>query len=542
MAQIEINKNEFEDLIGTGIKDQQLEEEASYLGVHWNHVEGVKWDVEVYPNRPDLLSVEGLARAYSRFFGEETGLNEYDVSKGSFTLKIDESVKDVRPEIGAAVVRNVELDERAINGLIQLQEKIHETMGRRRDKLAIGLHDLSELSEPFTYRAVEPEKVSFTPLEYDRDMDLGEIVDEHEKGQEYAWILEEDEKYPIIEDSQGKVLSFPPIINNQLTEVDSGTTDIFIDVTGKDRETVEKALNILSAAIADRGGELETVEVNERTLPNLSPEETSIKLEYLNSVSGLNLSVDEAIELLEEMGYGAGKNDESIEVEVPAYRTDVMHDYDLIEDVVIAYGYNDIEPEIPEINQIGEENENEQFSKVVREALIGASALETHTFTLSSTEKLFDNMEIDERPHASMSNALTEDYQVVRSWMTPSLMEVLRENRHHSYPQSFFEVGEVAEMPSGENKKKLSFVTAGDRDYNDARKILQVLENALGLKLVLEEDYFGYGKKKRSANIKYDGQELGWICEFNNSVTENWGLDVEVAGFEINIEKLKEFH
>ena len=542
MAHIEINKNEFEDLIGTGIKDQRLEEEASYLGVHWNHVEGAKWDVEVYPNRPDLLSVEGLARAYSRFFEVEQGLKEYEVTEGNFTLKVEESVKDVRPEIGAAVVRNVELDERAINGLIQLQEKIHETLGRRRDKLAIGLHDLSELSEPFTYRAVEPEKVSFTPLEYDRDMHLGEIVDEHEKGQEYAWILEEDEKYPIIEDSQGKVLSFPPIINNQLTEVDSGTTDIFIDVTGKDRETVEKALNILSTALADRGGELECVEVNERTLPDLTPEEASIELEYLNSVSGLDLSSNEAIGLLKKMGYGARKDSESIEVKVPSYRTDVMHDYDLIEDIVIAYGYSNIEPEIPEIDQIGEENEHEEFSKVVREALIGAATLEAHTFTLSSTEKLFDNMGIDERPHASMSNALTEDYQVVRSWMTPSLMEVLRENRHHSYPQSFFEVGEVAEMPSGDNKKKVAFVTAGSRDYNDARKILQVLENALGLELVLEEDYFGYGKKKRSASISFDGEELGWICEFKDSVTENWGLDVGVAGFEIDIEKLKEFY
>ncbi|MFO7794480.1 MAG: phenylalanine--tRNA ligase subunit beta [Candidatus Nanohaloarchaea archaeon] len=539
MAHIEINKNEFERLIGTGIEDEKLEEEASYLGVHWNRVEGVKWDVEVYPNRPDLLSVEGLARAYSRYFGIEEGLEEYKVSKGGLKLEVEESVEEVRPVIGAAVVRDLELDERAINGLIQLQEKIHETLGRRRDKLAIGLHDLSELEPPFTYRAVEPEKVSFTPLEYDRDMDLGQIVDEHEKGQEYAWILEDEEKYPIIEDSKGQVLSFPPIINNQLTEVDHKTTDIFIDVTGKDQETVKKALNILSTALSDRGGELENLEVGEERLPKLEPERRDLDIEYLNSVSGLDLSGKDAAELLESMGYGAKASKKKVDVDVPCYRTDIMHSYDLIEDIVIAYRYNNIEPELPEVDQIGSENELEEFSKVVREALIGSGALETHTFTLSSKEKLFDKMELDESPHASMANALTEDYEVVRSWMTPSIFEVLKENRHQSYPQTFFEVGEVVEMPEAENKKKICYLKAGNIDYTEARKALQVLENALGLKFALEEDHYEYGKSKRSAKICLEGEEIGYICEFKEKVADNWGLDVDVSGFELDLENLE---
>ena len=542
MAHIEINKNEFEQLIGTGIEDQKLEEEASYLGVHWNHVEGVKWDVEVYPNRPDLLSVEGLARAYSRYFGIEEGLEEYEVSKGGLSLEVDESVEDVRPVIGAAVVRDLELDEREINGLIQLQEKIHETLGRRRDKLAIGLHDLSELQPPFTYRAVEPEKVSFTPLEYDKDMYLGQIVDEHEKGQEYAWILENEEKYPIIEDSNGQVLSFPPIINNQLTEVDHGTTDIFIDVTGKDEETVRKALNILSTALSDRGGELENVEVGEERLPDLEPEMRELEVDYLNSVSGLDLSAEEAAALLESMGYGAESSKNKVNLKVPCYRTDIMHSYDLIEDVVIAHRYNNIEPEIPEVDQIGSENELEEFSKVVREALIGSGALEAHTFTLSSKRKLFDNMEMDEKPHPSMANALTEDYEVVRSWMTPSIFEVLKENRHHSYPQTFFEVGEVVEMPEAANKKKICYLKAGDIDYTDARKALQVLENALGLEFVLEQDHYEYGKSKRSAKISIEGEEIGYICEFKDEVADNWGLEVNVSGFELDLEQLEEFY
>ncbi len=542
MPNIEINRKEFEQLLGKKVDDSALNERASYLGAHWNHVEEEKWDVELYPNRPDLLSVEGLARAYRSFFDVETGLKEYKTEEGSLKLNVDESVADVRPYVGGAVVKNLEISERTINGLIQLQEKMHQTMGRRRDKLAIGLHDLSQVKPPFTYRAVEPEKVSFTPLEHDKDMHLGEIVEEHDKGQEYAWILDGEELYPIIEDSKGKVLSFPPIINNQLTEVTDKTTDIFIDVTGKDPKTVRKALNILTMALAERDGDIETVDVAGKTMPDLSHSERVVDLEYLNSVSGLDLDSEGAIELLERMGYGAKAIDQSIEVQVPCYRTDIMHSYDLIEDVVIAYGYDEIESEIPELDQIAGEKEIEKFSKIVRETLVGTGALETHTFILSSKKKLFGMMETQKKPHAAMSNALTEDYEVVRNWMLPSLMEALRENRQRPYPQAFFEAGDVVSMPSAENKKKLCYVKAGEVDYTDAREVLQALENTLGIKLDLVEEEKSFAKPKRSAQIQKEGEDLGFIAELSSNVTDNWGIEPRVSGFEIDLEKLSQYY
>ncbi|MFB6147665.1 MAG: phenylalanine--tRNA ligase subunit beta, partial [Candidatus Nanohaloarchaea archaeon] len=336
MSHIKINKKEFDRLVGEEIDGEKLHEEASFLGAHWNHVEGDKWDVEVYPNRPDLLSVEGLARAYRGFFGIETGPEEYEVEEGDIEVEVDSSVEDVRPFIGGAVVRGLELDQRAINGLIQLQEKLHETLGRKREKLAIGIHDLSKVEPPFTYRAVEPEKVSFTPLEYDSELELGEILEEHEKGKKYAWILEEEDRYPVIEDSEGNVLSFPPIINNQLTEVDTGTQEVFVDVTGMDRKTVEKALNIIVTALAERGGAIESVDVDGQKMPDLSPGERELELEYFRDISGLELEGGEVVEMLEKMKLGATVEDGAVEVEVPAYRNDVMHQYDLIEDIIIA--------------------------------------------------------------------------------------------------------------------------------------------------------------------------------------------------------------
>lgn len=545
MAHIEINKKEFDELVGEEISEEKLREEASLLGAHWNHVEGKKWDVEVYPNRPDLLSVEGLARAYRGFFEVDEGLEKYKVGKGSLNLEVDGSVDNVRPHIGGAVVKDLELSERIINGLIQLQEKMHETMGRRRDKLAIGLHDLSTVDAPFTYKAVGPEKVSFTPLEYDRNMELGEILEEHDKGRKYSWILEDEDKYPIIEDSEGRVLSFPPIINNQLTEVDEGTTDIFIDVTGKDKQTVQKALNILTTALAERGGKIESVNVDGEKMPDLSPEKTKLDLDYLKDIAGVYWTPKEAVFRLEKMKFGAKKGGEKLKVKVPCYRTDIMHQYDLIEDVVIAHGYDNIEPKLPEIDQIADQKSIEELTDLTREILVGTGALEANTFILSSKDKLFERMERQEEELVEMSNALTEDYATVRNWLLPSMLEVLELNKHHSYPQEFFEAEDVAILDDSaagsSNRRKLSYVVSNnDVDFTQARETLQVLERDLGVGFEIKPDEKDWLATNRSADIFLDGKKVGFIGELSEQVRKNWELEMPVAAFEIDLESLKE--
>jgi phenylalanyl-tRNA synthetase beta chain len=545
MANIEIDKREFDELLGESMDEEKMIEDGSMLGAHWHSIKGNVCEVETYPNRPDLLSVEGLARAYQGFFGIETGRREYEVQEGEEGVEVDESVNDVRPFIAGAIVRDLELSEKKINGLIQLQEKIHETMGRRRDKLAIGLHDLEELSPPFTYRAVDPESVSFKPLEYDRHMQLGEILDEHEKGRKYSWILEEEEKYPIIEDSEGKVLSFPPIINNQLTEVQSGTTDVFIDVTGKHEETVKKALNILVTALAERGGIIESVEVAGEEMPELEPEERELDVEYFRSVSGLELEAEEIAERLEKMRFGAKPKKEKIKVEVPAYRTDLMHQYDLIEDAVIAHRYSNIEPEMPEVDQLASQKDIEDLVDRVRDILVGKGALEANTYYLSSKEKLFGRMEREEEEIAEMSNALTEDYAVVRNWLTPSLFQTLHENRQHSYPQEFFEAEEVVELDDSavgaSNRRKLAYLISDTGvDYTDARKALQVLERDLGVDFEIREGDRSFMKDGRCAKILLDGEEIGFIGQYSDRVVANWDLDKPVAGLEIYLDELEQ--
>ena len=544
MATIEIDKREFTDLVGKEFEDEKLIEEASFLGVHWHHIDGNVCEVENYPNRPDCLSVEGIARAYRGFFDIKTGRTEYKVEEGDVEVEVDDSVEDVRPHIGAAVVRNLELSRKVITGLIQLQEKMHETMGRRRDKLAIGLHDLSTVEAPFTYKAVEPEKVSFKPLEYDKNMQLGEILDEHEKGREYSWILEDEERYPVIEDADGKILSFPPIINNQLTEVETGTEDIFIDVTGKDKATVLKALNILSTALAERGGKIESVEVDGEKMPDLAPEKMELDPEYFREVSGLDLEKSEIVERLEMMKYGARKKKGKIRVEVPCYRTDVMHQYDLIEDVIIAHRYRNIDPELPQVDQIGSQKDIENTANVFRDILTEAGAMESMTYVHANREDLTEKIGLEQEEFVKIDNPLSDEYGALRNLIIPSLLEVLKQNKHHGYPQKFFETGNVAVLDDSgtgaSNKKKVAFIQTGEEtDFTDARKILQVLERDLGIDLEVEESVEPFFQDTRSGKVIVEGKEVGFIGQFSKEVLENWELEKPAAGFELDLERVQ---
>jgi phenylalanyl-tRNA synthetase beta chain len=156
------------------------------------------------------------------------------------------------------------LDDYTVKSVMDVQEKLHLTHGRYRMKVAIGVHDLDRVEPPFTYKAVDPASVSFVPLDMTEELNLREILAKHPKGRDYAWCLEGKKKYPIFIDKNNNVLSFPPIINGELTRLTENTRNLFIEMTGTDQQAVDAALNIVSASLADRGGRLQTVEIKRK--------------------------------------------------------------------------------------------------------------------------------------------------------------------------------------------------------------------------------------------------------------------------------------
>lgn len=261
MPTVEFDFVELTGLIGKNFSPTELGGIIPMLGVDMGGIDNEMVVVEVFPNRPDMLSVEGFARAMRGFLNIETGSCVYKVTDSEIRLFIESSVNKIRPCISGGILRELNIKEYHLKSIMDLQEKLHITHGRNRRKVAIGVHDLSRIEAPFFFKAVKPAEISFVPLDMNEKLNLGEILERHPKGREFAYIFEDSEKYPVITDKNNNVLSFPPIINSELTRVTEKTKGIFVEVTGTEQQAVDQALNIVITSIAEWGGRISSIEI-----------------------------------------------------------------------------------------------------------------------------------------------------------------------------------------------------------------------------------------------------------------------------------------
>ena len=556
---LELKIERLEKLVGKKLNIEDLEYDLQWISLD---LEGVNEDeqkikVEYNPNRPDFSSPEGIARTLKGYYEIELGLPQYEITPGEIVLNVDPSVKKVRPYIVCAVIRNIDLDEDEVATLMNIQEHLHWAVGRDRKKVAIGVHDFDKVVPPYRYTAVKPESVSFTPLHGDGyPMNLEEILLLHEKGIEYAHILEEKEVYPIIFDKNKEVLSFPPIINGELTTVTEQTQNLFLDLTGTNFNAVNLALNILVTTLADMGATIESVKVNyegekEIFTPNLKPNKWEVKIDYINNYIGLNLSTTEMIKCFQKVRMDAksSKKKGHLDIWVPAYRGDIMHVVDFTEECGIGYGYFNIPKTIKE-GCIGEYHPLQTFSNKVRTLMIGAGYLEVLNFILSNSEKHYNYMkqEFKEEKSLQIANPVSKEYNTTRIRILPKLMETLLYNRSEEKPIKIFEVGDIIllapkEETGAKREVHLSAVTYHeDADFTEIRSILDFIMTSLG-------HYSNYQVKPgknptyisgRYGEIYLNSSIIGEIGEVHPEVLVNFKLEFPVAALELNLELLIE--
>jgi phenylalanyl-tRNA synthetase beta chain len=514
-----------------------------------------KIKIEYNPNRPDFSSPEGIARALQGYYEVELGTPKFSIKQSEVVLNVDPSVKKVRPYIVCGIVRNINLDEEEVATLMNIQEHLHWAVGRDRKKVAIGVHDLDKVKPPYRYTAVKPDSVSFTPLHGDGyPMNLEEILLLHDKGIEYASILEGKEVYPIIFDDNDEVLSFPPVINGVLTTVTDETKNLFLDLTGTDLNAVNLALNILSTTLSDMGAKIESVKVNyegdkEIITPNLDSTKWEVEVDYINSYLGLKLTPSEMIKCFRKVRIDAEESKKKgfLDVFIPAFRGDVMHPVDLTEEVAIGYGYFNIPKTIRE-GCVGEYHPIQTFSNKIRRIMIGAGYLEVLNFILTSSEKQYSLMkqEYDESKLIQIANPVSKEYNTTRTSILPNLMETIRFNRSEEKPIRIFEVGDVVLLAKGEEtgaKRDIHLSAVSyheDADFTEIRSTLDFIMTTLGI----YDDY----EIKVSSNSSYingrygdvylNGVKIGEIGEIDPEVILNFKLEFPVAALELNLQKI----
>jgi phenylalanyl-tRNA synthetase beta chain len=547
MPVIEVNLGDLRELLGKDVTVEELRDSLPMMGTGWEGETEEGFQLEVFPNRPDMLSIEGLARAYATFTGLKAGLREYEVKEAGYEVTVDKKVENVRPWFVTAVVKNVEFDDPLIRSIIQMQEKLHVTHGRRRRKVAIGLHNLEPIQFPVTYTTKPPE-FKFRPLGERFEKDLTQILTEMHTGVEYAWIVEGFEEYPMILDKKGMVLSMPPIINGEYTRIDETTRDIFIDVTGTDLKAITEVLNIIVTTFADRGAEIYAVEnryYNGEVLktPDLKPREMELDNDYVNSTLGMEFTPEETSILLSKMGHDATPG-ETLIVKTPGYRTDIMHPMDLVEDVAIAYGYDKFVPEIPDIASEAGEDPLEIFSRGLRNFLVGFGFQEVVTFMMSNREKLFGRMALPEEPIAETENPKMEGYTCLRNRLLPSLVEVLSTNKHYPYPQNVYEVDDIVLIDDStetgaRSARRLAIAICHARaNFSEVKAVMNSILENLGLEAEIQDGGLDCFIEGRRYLAKVGGKPICWAGELKPEVLAGWDLEIPVAALEMDVNEL----
>ena len=514
-------------------------------------VESVAGDelfIEVTSDRPDMLCAEGIARELRGIIGLETGLVSYKVRRGDLTVKVEKSVSDVRPYIAGALVRNLRFTDDFVKQIMQLQEKLHLTYCRNRTKVSVGIHDAEKVTHELTYAGVEPNDIRFTPLGEEREMNGNEVLECTAKGREYGWIIKDCPRYPMLYDSEKKVLSMPPILNGIVTQVTPETSDLVLDVTGTDMKLVNFVNNILVSSLAERGGTVEAARIiySDKTIPtpDLRPFSKQLSLQFVNDTLGLDLQVREVAALLKRMRYGVKSVTKNrLTAIVPAYRVDIMHTIDLVEDLAIAYGYNKLLPTMPLTATVGSEREITKLTRKIRDLMVGLGFIEVLNYTMTGRQVVFEKMNMPIGGEVEVANPLSSDFAVLRSWLMPGLLNFLSSNKHVSYPQRIFECGDVVvideTMPTKTLAKRSVGAVACDHtvSYEDIQATMySLLRNAGSNFWQLQKTEHPSFIKGRVAAIAVMNKEVGIIGEIHPQILENYNIENPVAAFELDLE------
>ncbi len=561
MPTISIFQEDFCRLVGRDASISDIEQWMPYVKGEVKDVSQETGEIRVElqdTNRPDLWCVEGIARQvrsvlkkgmppYS-FFSEKRGAKR--------RIQVAQGMEAVRPYVAACVSLGYAMTPDGLNQCIQTQEKLADAFGRKRETVSIGLYRASAIAFPVTYGLVKPDEIRFTPLGFEEKMTPQEILTVHPKGLEYGSILAGCERLPLLWDSDGQVLSFPPIINSrELGEVQLGDTDLLVEVTGTDLSMIVLALNIFACNLADRGATIESLDIN---YPYKTEFGTTVKtpldmnqsqrisMGAIEQALGMPLGSEAIQEALASYGYQVKATRQTVSVTLPAFRNDFMHVMDVAEDVAITRGYESFSPIMPQTFTVGSLSLEEQTSDRMRDLLVGFGFQEIFSNIMASHQELVDRMRLTDTEYARLvevDNVMSQNYACLRPSILPCLLRVEALSPRAFYPHLLFEVGETAQLDldtdvGSRTTLSIAAISANSgANFSEIHSYLDLLMYYMAWTYELEPVTHPSFLEGRVGRICCDGDAIGYIGEFHPEVLEAWQIDMPTSGFEFEIRK-----
>lgn len=541
MVTIAVNKDKL--LKRLRLEEDELDYILFNLGSETRVIDNNEVEIEINANRLDLLHSSGIKRAVDGLLERQTGIANYDIYESDYTLVV-KSVR-ARPYALAAVVNGLNLDLEDLKELIQFQEKLHDTIGRKRRKVAIGLHDLRKIdNNVIVYREAGLEE-KFVPLYGKERMSIKEILSSTEQGKMYGSISLYDSTMPVIAEENGEILSMPPVINSDKTRIELTTKDLFIDVTGTSLTQVAQTLDVLVSNLAEMGAKIGIVKIKAdyaEKSPLFLTSEIKVSYDYLNERLGLKLRKEDLVKqiLKSRLGASFDSKEESLKVIVSPYRPDIFREIDIVEEIAMSLGYGNIPLLQYNPKGIGKLSWKTEISRKIRDLSIGAGFQEILSFILTSEDLALD------KNYAKITNPISELYNIVRNSLIPQLLLFLSKNQHARFPIKIFEVGEVSIKDTSSdtgfsNSLRVAYGLMDSKvSYENLQAPLhQILAN-LGLEVTYRKLNSEIFIKGRAAEIFVKDQNIGVIGEVSpDLLLTKFNITYPVVIAEIYLDKLK---
>ena len=547
MPVIELSYSRLQKLIGK-VSKKQISDSLPFLGLDIESEDKDLVRIEYSPNRPDYSTDYGVALGLQGLLGIKTGSVKLNIKKSkNYSISVKPTVSKIRPFVTGIIAKNGKIDDKTIKQLMTMQEDLHFGIGRKRKKSSIGIHDLDEISFPLIYTTTSKNH-KFIPLNSEKELSISEIINDTETGKDYGHLLGQSSQMPIIFDVNQKTVSFPPIINAAVTTVTTKTKNLFVEVTGINKDDAEDMLSVVATILQSAGFTLENIQISgaKNSSPKFQEKTMRVDPSLINQTLGLNLNTSKIITSLKKSRLTAISKGKSIVCTIPAYRFDIFGPMDLVEEVALGYGIQNFEPTMSPSQTIGHTNPISLQLKSLNQTMIGLGFLEALNSSLSSKRVLYDMTNRDSKKIISVLDSKSQEHTILRDSVLPGLIENLSRNIHESYPQKMFETGSVFNLHDPISEKiNLAVISAHkDANFTEIKSVLQTaLKIGFGIQIQTKTTVNSSFEDGHCANIIFNGNVIGIIGEINSKIIENYKIRVPVVGFEISLSEsiLKSF-
>ena len=545
MPVVELNLNRIKKLVSGNVTKKKIIDTLPFLGLDIESHDGDQIRIEYSPNRPDYSTDFGIAVGLQGLLGIKKGIQKTNIKKqGKFEIKVDPSVSKIRPFVTGVIARNGTIDDETIKQLMNMQEDLHFGIGRKRKKSSIGLHDLDRISFPLNY-TTSTRGHSFVPLNSESKHTIDQILSETEVGKNYGWILGDSKNVPIIVDSEGTTISFPPIINASVTAVTTKTKNVLVEVTSLDKDAAEDMLSVVVAILQMAGFEIIqlTISGGKNSTPRLNSRKIQYDARLTEQILGLNISPSAMTSSLKKCRLDAIQKGTKIQCTIPRYRFDVFGPMDIVEEIALGYGIDNLTPKLSPSQKLGEKSLMTKKLEIVSKITVGFGFTEALNSSLTSKKILFDFLNRDSSQMISVIDSKSQEHTILRDSLLSGLLENLSKNIHETYPQKLFETGVIFTKgkPIGESINLAVVMAHKDTNFSEIKAILQsILRTQFKIECKTKsssesQELFVKGKY---ADVYVNEKKIGKIGEISNEILDNFRIRTSVVGFEINLSGL----